>query len=61
METGTASKGRDGAATQTYEERSYPQFDCVSSYVWIWERLSRVNGETTVVARHIHRDDPASG
>lgn len=52
---GTARKS---AVTGTRHERNYPQFDCVGTYLWIWERLIQAEGRTEIVARHVHRDCP---
>jgi hypothetical protein len=50
------STGGDSAATEIRQERGYPQFDCVGSYVWIWERLIQAEGSTDVVAREVRRN-----
>ena len=55
MDAETAGMACDDAV-EACVERSYPQFDCVSSYVWIWGRLVQVAGRTEVGARHIRRD-----
>jgi hypothetical protein len=58
----TASGARESTATEMYQERIYPQLDCVGSYLWIWERLIRTDGGTEeIVARKAHRDCPPSG
>ena len=46
----------DSAVREIDQERSYPQFDCIGSYVWIWERLIQTEGRTQVVARRVRRD-----
>jgi hypothetical protein len=56
VDTNSAGTARDSAATPVYQERSYPQFDCVGSYLWIWERLVQGENATEVVARQVHRD-----
>jgi hypothetical protein len=53
VKTSTAG---DSAATEIYQERGYPQFDCVGSYVWIWERLIRTEDRTEVVTRQVRHD-----
>jgi hypothetical protein len=50
------SMAGDSAVGKFDQERSYPQFDCVGSYVWIWERLIQTEGRTEVVARQVRRD-----
>jgi hypothetical protein len=57
--TETAGTGCGDAPAEACVERCHPQFDCVSSYVWIWERLIQVAGRTEIDARHIRRDPPA--
>jgi hypothetical protein len=61
VETHTAGTAHRSAVTEIHQERSYPQFDCIGSYLWIWERLTRAEGETEVIAREVHRDRPPSG
>ncbi len=61
MDTNTAGTAHDSAVTEIYQERSYPQFDCVGSYLWIWERLIQAADRTDVIARRVHRDPPPSG
>jgi hypothetical protein len=61
VDTDMASTAHDSATTETYQERGYPRFDCVGSYVWIWERLIQAEGRTDVIARHVHRDPPRAG
>ncbi len=56
MDINRAGTARDGALTEIYQERSYPQFDCVGSYLWIWERLVQRENTTDVVARQVHRE-----
>jgi hypothetical protein len=56
VDTNRAGTARDSAGTGVYQERSYPQFDCVGVYVWIWERLVQGGNAAEVVARHVHRD-----
>jgi hypothetical protein len=57
VETETGSQQRRESAAQIYDERRYPQLDCVGTYVWIWERVRWVTGEArpVVVARRIER------
>jgi hypothetical protein len=61
MDTQTAGTGQGDASAEACVERCHPQFDCVSSYVWIWERLTQATGRTEVDARHIRRGSPLSG
>jgi hypothetical protein len=49
VETDSARTASGGAVAQNHRERSYPSFDCVGSYLWIWERLI----EADVVARDV--------
>jgi hypothetical protein len=56
VDTDTAGTAR--ASAQVYQERSYPQFDCIGGYLWIWERLIQTESGTDVVARQVHRDRP---
>ena len=58
MDVKTADTARGDASTETYVERGYPQFDCLGSYLWIWERLIQTTGGTEVVARQIRRNPP---
>lgn len=58
MDTNVEGSARDSAVTQIYQDRRYPQFDCVGSYVWIWERLVQAEGRTEVIARRVRRDRP---
>ena len=53
METSMAG---DSAVREIDQQRSYPQFDCVGSYVWIWEQQLQTESRTQVVARQVHRD-----
>jgi hypothetical protein len=55
VDTETVGTRRGDAPAEAYVKRSYPQFDCVSCYVWIWERLIQTAGTTEVDARHISR------
>jgi hypothetical protein len=52
---------RASVATEVYQRRSYPQFDCIGSYLWIWERLVQTESRSEVIARQVHRDRPSSG
>jgi len=61
VDTHTAGTAHDSTVTEIYQERSYPQFDCTGSYLWIWERLIQAEGRTDVIAREVHRDRPPSG
>jgi hypothetical protein len=61
VDTNMAGATRDSAAPEIYQERSYPQFDCVGSYLWIRERLVQAEGRTEVIARQVHRHRPPSG
>jgi hypothetical protein len=60
MDTDRADTARESATAPTYRKRGYPQFDCVGSYLWIWERLVQTEGGVEVVARKIDRDRPPS-
>jgi hypothetical protein len=44
-----------------YQQRAYPQFDCIGSYLWIWERLIQAEGRPDVVARRVHRERSPGG
>jgi hypothetical protein len=55
VDINTAGTARRSAGTQVYQERCYPQFDCVGSYLWIWERLVQRGNAMEVVARQVHR------
>lgn len=56
-----AGAAPDSGITQIYQERNYPQFDCVGSYLWIWERLIPAGGGAEVVARQVHHHRPPAG
>ncbi len=60
MDTNTVGTARDSAVTDLYQERNYPQFDCIGSYLWIWVRLIQAEGRTEVIARQVQRDCPPS-
>lgn len=55
-----ATGGRPGSG-QVYEERIYPQVDCVGVYLWIWELTAHTKEGTRVVARRLHRERPSAG
>jgi hypothetical protein len=60
VDTSMAGRARGTAVTEICQERSYPQFDCVGGYLWIWERLVQAEDRTDVIARRFHRDRPPS-
>jgi hypothetical protein len=56
VHTNTAGAAHHGVRTEVYQEHTYPQVDCVGSYVRIWERLIEADGRTEAIARSVHRD-----
>jgi hypothetical protein len=56
VDTTEPGNSQHNPAAVIYRERGYAQFDCVGTYLWIWERLALTEGRTDVVARHIDRN-----
>jgi hypothetical protein len=58
VNTSTATTAPDSLAPPTYQERTYPQIDCIGVYIWIWERLRTTETGTEVIARRVDRNPP---